>query len=296
MSNNRDIFMKLLACCLAILLSVFVGAVNAQGTQVNILEGSLTGWWFPAGDSNSLTTAPTSRAPTSARPTVVSLHGCGGAYRADGRLTQIHLDDAQRYNAKGWNWLVLDSFTAKGFKSICEIPLAKRPSRSVDRAADAYAALQWLAKQPNVDVTKLAILGRSHGAGGVVIASSRRTYERYEIKPAASIALYPGCVVAANGRYELAIPMLMLLGAADNWTPAEPCQKFAQAVNTQKGPAIDVETFADSQHGFDSGNPVRERGNIPHVPSGKVMVGGNPAAKQKAEQRIIEFLTAAFGT
>jgi dienelactone hydrolase len=95
-------------------------------------------------------------------------------------------------------------------------------------------------------------------------------------------------------RYELAVPMLMLLGASDNWTPAIPCQNFAQEINAQKGPIIDVETFADSHHGFDSINPIRERGNIPNVPTGKVSVGGNPVAKEKAEQRIIEFLTAAF--
>jgi dienelactone hydrolase len=121
-------------------LYVFAGATHAQGTLVNIQSGSLTGWWFPANTSNA-TLTPSS----SPRPTIVSLHGCAGAYRPDGRLTQMHLDDAKRYNAQGWNWLVLDSFTAKGFNSICEIPLANRPSRSADRAADAYTALQWLA-------------------------------------------------------------------------------------------------------------------------------------------------------
>jgi dienelactone hydrolase len=209
----------------------------------------------------------------------------------------MHLDDAKRYNAQGWNWLVLDSFTAKGFNSVCEIPLATRPSRAIDRANDAYVALQWLAKQPNVDASQIAILGRSHGAGGVVTASNRRNYERHEIKPLVGIALYPGCAstLGPNARYELAIPMLMLLGASDNWTPAAPCQEFAKAVNAQKGQIIEVETFADSHHSFDSANPVRERDNIASVPGGKVTVGGNTAAKEKAEQRIIEFLTAAFG-
>jgi dienelactone hydrolase len=208
----------------------------------------------------------------------------------------MHLDDAKRYNAQGWNWLVLDSFTAKGFNSVCETPLATRPSRAIDRANDAYVALQWLAKQPNVDASKMAILGRSHGAGGVVTASNRRNYERHEIKPLVGIALYPGCAstLGPNARYELAIPMLMLLGASDNWTPAAPCQEFAKTINAQKGQIIDVETFAESHHGFDSVNRIRELGNIASVSGGKVTVGGNPAAKEKAEQRIIQFLTAAF--
>jgi dienelactone hydrolase len=276
-------------CC--ILLFGLSGTVQAQGTLVNIQQDMLTGWWFP------VSTANTPERPTyEARPTIVSLHGCAGAYRADGRLAQMHFDDAKRYNEKGWNWLVLDSFTAKGFNSVCEIPLANRPSRSIDRANDAYIAMQWLAKQPNVNTSKLAILGRSHGAGGVVTASNRRNYARHEIKPVASIALYPGCggLLGPNVRYELAIPMLMLLGAADNWTPAGPCQDFAQVVNAQKGQIIDVETFADSHHGFDSGNPIRERGNIPNVSNGKVTVGGNPVAKEKAEQRIIDFLKMVF--
>jgi dienelactone hydrolase len=275
--------MKSLAyiCCLK--LFILSSTVQAQGTFVNIQQGALTGWWFPASGTTS-------------RPTVVSLHGCSGAYRPDGRLTQMHLDDAKRYNAQGWNWLVLDSFTAKGFNSVCETPLATRPSRTIDRANDAYVALQWLAKQPNVDASKMAILGRSHGAGGVVTASNRRNYARNEIKPIASIALYPGCAstLDPNARYELAIPMLMLLGASDNWTPAAPCQEFAKTINAQKGKIIEVETFSDSHHSFDSANPIRERGNIASVPSGKVTVGGNPIAKEKAEQRIIEFLTAAF--
>jgi dienelactone hydrolase len=275
----------------SVVLLFLSGTTQAQGTLVNIQQGSLTGWWFPANISNN-TATPT----TTMRPTVMSLHGCAGAYRADGRLTQMHLDDAKRYNAQGWNWLVLNSFTAKGFNSVCEIPLANRPSKAIDRANDAYAALQWLAKQPNVDASKIAILGRSHGAGGVVTASSRRNYSRYETKPIASIALYPGCagMLGPNVRYELAVPMLMLLGASDNWTPAGPCQEFAQAINAQKGQVIEVETFADSHHGFDSGNPIRERGNIPNVPNGKVTVGGNLAAKEMAERRITEFLTTAF--
>jgi hypothetical protein len=108
----------------SVVLLFLSGTTQAQGTLVNIQQGSLTGWWFPASASN------TSESPsTTARPTVVSLHGCGGAYRANGRLTQMHLDDSKRYNAQGWNWLVLDSFTAKGFNSVCEIPLANRPSQ-----------------------------------------------------------------------------------------------------------------------------------------------------------------------
>jgi dienelactone hydrolase len=283
--------MKLFAYICYLTLYVLSSTAQAQGSLVNIRQGVLTGWWFPASTSN------TTEASSTAHPTVVSLHGCGGAYRANGRLTQMHVDDAKRYNEKGWNWLVLDSFTAKGFNSVCEIPLATRPSKAIDRANDAYTALQWLAKQPSVDASKIAILGRSHGAGGVVTASSRRNHSRYEIKPVASIALYPGCagMLGPNVRYELAVPMLMLLGASDNWTPAAPCQEFAQAINAQKGQLIEVETFADSHHGFDSGNPIRERGNIPNVPNGKVTVGGNPAAKEKAERRIVEFLITAFG-
>jgi dienelactone hydrolase len=82
--------------------------------------------------------------------------------------------DAGYFNDEAIHFLVLDSFTPRGIGSICEtLPAARRVNES-DRRDDAYAAIRWLAARPDVDPSRIVVIGRSHG-GSTVLGIVDRT-------------------------------------------------------------------------------------------------------------------------
>ena len=54
---------------------------------------------------------------------------------------------------------------------------------------------------------------------------------------AAAVALYPTCAPSprvwhnASGIYRPSAPLLILIGEQDDWTPAEPCKRLADAAH-----------------------------------------------------------------
>jgi dienelactone hydrolase len=175
-------------------------------------------------------------------------------------------------------------------KSLCEQRVRDRAVDLKMRRGDAYAALQWLARQPGVDATRLALLGRSNGASTVLSALDRSDAEvrAQRIQPRAAIAFYPGCrAFAAQRGYALAAPLLLMIGELDDWTPAPACVELHEKL--QRG--FELVVYPGSHHGFDGISAVRERPNLP-TKSGKATVGANPDAGRDSQRRMFEFLSA----
>src|SRR5262245_34593023 len=90
----------------------------------------LPGYWFPASVGEP-------------RPAVIYLHGCGGLLGERGRLTTKQLRVSHYFNLEHMHMLLVDSFTPRGEKSICETPVSQRRIQHEDRREDAFAAIQW---------------------------------------------------------------------------------------------------------------------------------------------------------
>jgi len=239
----------------------------------------LAGYWFAA-------------AAPGPRPAVVALHGCSGPYDTRGQLTAHLRRYAADLNAAQMHVLVLDSFGPRGLRSICEIAPSKRPVRERDRRADAQAALRWLAARPEVDATRLVLLGWSHGAQTVLVAldASDAAVQGQTLQPRATVAFYPGCTeVLKNSRYHLQAPLLMMVGERDDWTAAAPCVRLHERLSAQV-PRFEFEVYPDSYHGFDSLSPPKVRDKVGSTRSGKATVGGNPAAQVASRERMFRFL------
>jgi dienelactone hydrolase len=230
------------------------------------------------------------------RPAVVALHGCGGLWRADGKAVDHRFDSRYveyvgRLHAAGFHVLLPDSFTARGESSIC---MQKNDARGVTvevRRADVAAAVRWLAAQPAVDATRIVVLGWSHGAMTTLAAINAARADA--ARPVAAAAVfYPGCSALLKQDFVLEQPLLMLLGAADDWTPPARCQSLVRRVRRAQPQAdITLRVYADSYHGFDGTAPVRFRPEVPNGTDPKgVHVGGNPAARAAALAELDRFL------
>lgn len=261
--------------------AVAVPSLDAErGTAV-----VLPGHWFAATAPGGAGTG----AGTAAAPALVLMHGCGGLFNGKGALAERYTELAARLNAQGVHALVLDSFTPRGEKQICTQRTGQRRITQLNRRRDALGALQWLAAQPGVDAARLGLLGWSNGGSTVLAATNRRHAEvaAAPVQPSLAVAFYPGCESELQRGYEASAPLLMLLGEADDWTPAAPCKALASGK-----PRIELEAYAGAYHGFDGNTPVRLRTDVPNGtrPGAGVHVGAEPAARAAAAQRLHDFL------
>ena len=229
------------------------------------------------------------------RPTLVLLHGCGGPHGRQGGLSERMRDYAALLNAEGWHALVLDSFSTRGVQQICTQKMASRSITQVQRRLDTLGALQWLAAQPGVDGARLALLGWSNGGSAVLAATNLRhpAVAAATVPLRAAVAFYPGCEAENKRGYRPSTALLMQLGAADDWTPAAPCEALARE-SAPPQPQIDV--YPGAHHGFDSAAPLRHWAEVPNgVQRGAgVHVGGQPEARTASREAVLQFLRTAL--
>lgn len=257
--------------------AVTVPSLDQPGAAVVALPG----FWF--------------RAPVQGpAPVVLALHGCGGLFDARGRLADRYADYAARLNAMGIHLLATDSLTPRGEKELCTQRTGQRKVTQTQRRRDVLGAVAWLAARADVDASKIGVLGWSNGGSAVLAASNRRHAEVAAAGPRPSlwVAYYPGCEAELARGYEIAEPLLMLLGEADDWTPAAPCKALAAT----SGPKVQWEAFAGAYHGFDGTAPVRLRRDVPNGvnPGQGVHVGGDPQARTAAAARLEKFLRESW--
>jgi dienelactone hydrolase len=257
-------------------------AFGAERVSFPSLDGKLelTGWWFPAPGGGAM-------------PVIVALHGCGGQTDKNGHLDVGRRRYAAYFNAEGMHMLALDSFAPRGLDSVCETPNSRRTVDEQDRRADAYAALHWLALQPGVDASRMVIAGWSHGAQSVLSAldASSDFVKAQAIKPRAAVAFYPGCrKFNRMAGYSLSAPLLLMIGEADDWTPAAECAALHRRLAHLGAPTFDFVSYPGSYHGFDGTAPVTVRKGLGNPRGGTATVGGNTQARERSHARMFEFL------
>jgi dienelactone hydrolase len=194
---------------------------------------------------------------------------------------------AELLQARGFHVLFPDSFAARGVRQLCTIPPRERQMRAADRAADIHAALDWAAARADVDAARIVVLGWSHG-GSALLAALNHKLGPQPLQARAAIAFYPGCAPYARGpgTYLPVAPLLILIGALDDWTPPAPCVELSKWT-----PKVMVRVYPESYHGFDApSSPVRVRTDVPTPRGAGVTVGSNAAARKAAYEEMFRFL------
>ncbi len=211
-------------------------------------------------------------------PGIVALHGCAGPLK--------RRDDgwAEILARQGHAVLLPDSFASRGLQPEC-----KQSTHGEDaygpRRLDALAAAAWLAARSGTPPGGVLLLGWSEG-GTTVLATIGPGMPPQLIRGA--VAFYPACTrTAKNPSWHPGVPLLILMGADDDWTPPAPCQALAA-----RNPAIKITLFSGAYHDFDvPRDPVHLIHGLPYTKfgTGTAHAGGNPAARAAALKMVPAF-------
>ena len=178
-------------------------------------------------------------------PVMVIAHGSSGVAHEREFWWADHLNDI------GVGAFVVDSFTPRNIR---ETATDQTQLSTAANVADALAGLRLLATHPKVDKQRIGVMGFSKG-GQVAIYTALEPFRRAVIEDqtrfAVHVPLYPYCNDWYVSEHITGVPMLMLLGGRDDYTPPGPCQEYAQWFKS-KGADVDVIVYATAYHGFDS--------------------------------------------
>ncbi len=228
-------------------------------------------------------------------PAVIALHGCGGI-GARGKLGARHADWAERLRSQGMLVLFPDSFGSRGLDSQCLVAdRTVRPGR--ERVADTYAARSFLQTRADVKADRISLLGWSNGGSSLLWTISTEKKPRDD-RPDfhAAVAFYPGCRLVAQAAerrdWQIRLPLLLLIGEADTWTPAAPCRQLVKVAN-ESGRSASIISYPGAAHDFDHPNlKLTKRTGLAFTGdnSGEALVGTDPAARDDVVKRVPEFL------
>ena len=228
-------------------------------------------------------------------PAVVMLHDCSGlGPRSSGAPRRW----ARELVSQGYVVAIPDSFSTRGHAGgVCTNP---SPSRNevapVRRVPDAYEALDHLRSLPYVDAKHVGVMGGSHGGATTLVTVGAFPRDPAGLAArkrqgfAAAIALYPSCAVAGSN-YKPVAPLLILSGELDDWTPAAPCVRLAEAA-AQAGYPVRAKVYPGAHHSFDNANPVRfvdARVNGNSASGRGATTGGNPEAWADSRREVAAF-------
>ena len=222
----------------------------------------------------------------------ILLHGCGGP-GSNRQLNARHKAAKDWLLERGIAVVFPESFTSRRFEEVCTVKLQSRTITQRDRVDDVIATHAWLKRQPGIDGKKIVLWGWSHGGSTVLNTVTHKPAGGEfsdEVKFIEAIAFYPGCSAFAknNAPAKISSPLTILMGDADDWTPAAPCAAFAARLKNNEQP-VSITLYPGAFHDFD--NPAGKFRVRNEVPNGvnkekSVTVGPDPKAREDAKAQI----------
>jgi dienelactone hydrolase len=134
-------------------------------------------------------------------PAVILMPSCVGPWSNDARW-------AERFNSWGFAALRVESHKPRGGEHMCS------PFSSIgmdDLAADIPMAIQWLRLKPDIDSSRIYVVGWSSGAGGLLLQLSSLSPKNTP----AVVALYPPCRFVWPDSKKVPVRLLILAGDDD---------------------------------------------------------------------------------
>lgn len=208
---------------------------------------------------------------TAPRGAVVVLHGCNG-------LGRHEREWGFRLAQWGFAALLIDSFRPRGYTEVCNRGRLVPPET---QARDAFDGAAYLRAAPQIRAERVGVIGFSHGGWAVLKAVLAGVVRRAGEPPfAAAVAFYPGCDPPGSA---LETDTLILIGDADDWTPAARCARWRDTVETN-GHTLRMKVYSGARHAFDAPS-------APHYFAGHY-IGQDPTALADSLAETRAFLSA----
>jgi len=227
-------------------------------------------------------------------PAIVAMHGCSGLWssKKTTELSPRHADWGRRLAALGYVVIFPDSYGSRDLGPQC-----KNDDREVEpyreRVQDANAARHYLQTLPYVKPDAIALLGWSNGGSTVLYTVRPKDRPKPDSQDfRAAVAFYPGCsAMADKGNWATRMPLLIVMGEADDWTPAKPCKTLAAA----NPDSVKLILYPGAYHDFDNeAQTLHELHGLAFTANddGVAHAGLNPAARAAALKDVPAFLAA----
>ena len=181
---------------------------------------------------------------------------------------------AERLRDIGFAVLLVDYLAGEGVQNACSGEIA------LETIADYIAESVAFARTRSfVDANRIHIIGWSMGGRGLLEWIQTRTAGT--LAADSVVAVYAGCAAAAP--WDVSLPVLMLLGGADDIAPPDVCQRLARALPDDH--QVTVRVYPNGRHGFDieGAPPIVDAG-------GGFTLGYNAEAADGAWREIRSFL------
>lgn len=224
-------------------------------------------------------------------PAVAIFHGCGGPGQNTARMAGL-------LASWGYAALVVDSFSARGFKDVCGRNWPTQ-AQAEDRAHDIDAALMWLGAQSFVDPRRLAVMGYSYGGGVALLRAFSGNPDDSTPSPGPStvravVLVYPDCALAdpLGPRLIVRQPTLIAMGALDDWTPVSQCKAVIDRIAMGQN-LVETRIYEGAHHSFDAlGLPVRYLDGVGNRSKPGGCCGAHYGAHEPAWKQFVEDVKA----
>ncbi|MEO1192126.1 MAG: dienelactone hydrolase family protein [Pseudomonadota bacterium] len=179
-------------------------------------------------------------------PAVILLHGAGGV------LSTRELTYGPQFAEQGVAALIINSFAprrdfASGFFqrlfNVTEIMIV----------ADAYAGLAYLDSLPQVDGSRVALIGFSYGGMASTLAAYTQVAEAFAPEGrrfVGHIAYYAPCIIRADETETTGAPVLLLNGGQDALLDPERCDEVVADLEGG-GSEVELVVYPDAMHQWD---------------------------------------------
>ena len=181
-------------------------------------------------------------------PLVICMHGSMG-WRGH------HHEHSVNFLNNGFAIFRVNSFDARQVVSIVEDQIQVTLATVM---TDCFNALKILSKHQDIDSSKIFIAGWSLGGSTAIYSAWEPLAEK--LAPdgerfAGHLAFYPGAFMWPEEMRWSKSPILTLIGADDDYTPAVLIEKLSPAIN-QNGGNSQLIVYEGGHHSFDSIDPV----------------------------------------
>lgn len=174
-------------------------------------------------------------------PVVVILHGSGNMNGRDAELGKILIQN-------NIAWIGVQSFNSRRLENT-DYFLRLAKANIFDQVNDAYAALDFIQKHPDLDSEKVALTGFSlGGTSAAVVASGFQNERANGLKFKYFLSMYGGCLFE-NSNEVSGVKIDFVWGLDDSSTPKSDCEHMKKSFQKQ-GAQANSYFLQNTKHGW----------------------------------------------